>query len=340
MATKPGGFFTFSTNLNFSVGPAIGQPTKVAIPIPADGFTPGEDTIPEYLNFYMAVLGDYTVWLEAGSFAGAADAHLVETDANGDTSIKVLTNTRVDCDDSAGSNGRIQLNHATDAGAILDMSDPNGNLVAIRKTGDDGLPLQIFVGEAQSGTGINDGARVEIDGGPGQAQAGAVDNNDGGNVATKGGPPGTGGSGQAGAYGWRELSISHTPGSFGLTGHFDTVFSFQVDASTAEARQLPKVWGTNQSHWLKVRLVGRTSGGAKRFAEERNWIVRTDGAGVTTFTALGSNPLHQDSFGWTTPPTLALGSPAVGYVEVRVTENDGDDYRCSVYVEVTSGPAF
>jgi len=91
MAIKPGGFFTHATNATFvTAGLAFGQPTKVPIPIPAEGFIPDQETIPEYLNHILNAVGEYTVWLNAGSSAGAADAHLVETDANGDTTIQDL----------------------------------------------------------------------------------------------------------------------------------------------------------------------------------------------------------------------------------------------------------
>lgn len=96
MATKPSDAFTFSTDANFGSGPASGNPTKVnppGWPSNLQGFIPGLKYIAEYRNKLFNVLGQWTGWLLAGSSAGAADAHIVETDASGGTAVVDLTVT-------------------------------------------------------------------------------------------------------------------------------------------------------------------------------------------------------------------------------------------------------
>jgi hypothetical protein len=87
MATKPtGATFTFSTDANFSSGPASGHPTKVqpaGWPTNLQGFVPGLAYMAEFRNFLFNRLGQWTQWLEAGSSQADADAHIVETDATG-----------------------------------------------------------------------------------------------------------------------------------------------------------------------------------------------------------------------------------------------------------------
>lgn len=90
MATKPGSSFTLATNANYSVGERVGSPTKIAPPDAANGFIPGEGVTAEDLNYCLAILGDWSVWLLAGSALAGQDRHLVETDAAGQTAIAGL----------------------------------------------------------------------------------------------------------------------------------------------------------------------------------------------------------------------------------------------------------
>lgn len=97
MATKPTETFEWSTATTHATGPHSGSATKVDPPgHPANttGFTPGTGTVPEYVNRLLNILGKWTGWLGSGSSAGAADAHLVETDSSGDTSVRQITATR------------------------------------------------------------------------------------------------------------------------------------------------------------------------------------------------------------------------------------------------------
>jgi len=86
-ATEP----TWATDANFSSGPASGQPTKVTpagAPNVAQGFVPGEGAAGEFVNWILNLVCSWIGWVADGSSAGAADAHLVETDSNGETKVR------------------------------------------------------------------------------------------------------------------------------------------------------------------------------------------------------------------------------------------------------------
>lgn len=91
MATKPTESFTWATDASYGSGPDSGNPTKVnppGYPAVVQGSVPGLGIIASFTNKIRNVLGDWTVWLLAGSSAGAQDAHLVETGSDGETSIR------------------------------------------------------------------------------------------------------------------------------------------------------------------------------------------------------------------------------------------------------------
>ena len=97
MATKP---LTlprpWATLANYDTGPFIGQPMKVnpGVGIAASGHRPGAafPTPAEYENFQQnQITAVWIPWVNAGSFTGAADAHLVETAATGRSQLQGLT---------------------------------------------------------------------------------------------------------------------------------------------------------------------------------------------------------------------------------------------------------
>lgn len=100
MPTKPTEKFTCANDATFSyAGEADGMPTKVSPP----GFPdcdqglnyPGEPYKPEYTHKLFHICGKWiTDWLDGGSSAGAADAHIVETDANGEAKVQVVETLR------------------------------------------------------------------------------------------------------------------------------------------------------------------------------------------------------------------------------------------------------
>ena len=89
MATKPATLpRPWATLANYDTGPFIGQPMKVdpGVGIAASGHRPGaaSPTPAEYENYQQnLVTASWIPWVNAGSFAGAADAHIVESDSVG-----------------------------------------------------------------------------------------------------------------------------------------------------------------------------------------------------------------------------------------------------------------
>ena len=164
MAVKPTVSFTWSTDANFSSGPASGNPTKVnppGFPTNLQGMVPGDAVDAEHVNTLYNNLGLWTGWLDAGANDGGADAHIVESDASGDwfhgaTKIEFNANDNVDT-----------------------------SLVRLKQTG----------------TGATVPADSQMFCQIGRDQTGATANNDGGDFETHLGPPGTGGSGAVGQTG-------------------------------------------------------------------------------------------------------------------------------------------
>lgn len=87
MATKPATTFTHATDANFTGGPAIGNPTKIIPPTPAQGLVPGTGGASEFVNWLFNVIGQWLGWLNSGSSAAGEDAHIVETDSTGQTNV-------------------------------------------------------------------------------------------------------------------------------------------------------------------------------------------------------------------------------------------------------------
>lgn len=151
MATKPtSASFTWSTDTNFSSGDASGNPTKVAPagwPANLQGFVPGLKYVAEFRNWLWNIMGQWTGWLESGSSAGAADAHIVETNASGDTNVRslgVLVDLAVTRDASVGRNavlgGALSLDGVISPptmGTTEDNLAPTGidNATVLRLTG-------------------------------------------------------------------------------------------------------------------------------------------------------------------------------------------------------------
>lgn len=85
----------WATDPVYSTGPFIGQPQKVTPPLAyaAEGHRPGANfpTPAEYENSQQYNLTGLARWVFAGSSAGAADAHVVETDSTGRATLQALT---------------------------------------------------------------------------------------------------------------------------------------------------------------------------------------------------------------------------------------------------------
>jgi hypothetical protein len=164
MAVKPLAALAHATDANYSSGPANGFPTKVVIPSTGQGFVPGDDIIPEYLNFILNQLDSWTDWMFDGSSAGAADAHVLETDANGDTACRTLQ-----------VEGRLNA-LASDAGVLVGVG-PNDADRYLRRMGRIHSKAYHRRVEFRGGTGasdVEDFSFAVTGGGPGIATSGHV----------------------------------------------------------------------------------------------------------------------------------------------------------------------
>lgn len=94
MAVKPTDTVPdWPSNATFTAGPSIGQPTTIdPTPFAGNGHIEGlsNPTDCRVQNGWQKRAGAWCRWVEAGSSAGAADAHIVETTALGETSVRSL----------------------------------------------------------------------------------------------------------------------------------------------------------------------------------------------------------------------------------------------------------
>ena len=91
MPTKPATIFTFATDAVFGSGPATGFATKIVPGSITQGFIPGTGINAEWVNYLFNVTGQWlTDWINLGTSAADLDAHLVETNANGEANLAAL----------------------------------------------------------------------------------------------------------------------------------------------------------------------------------------------------------------------------------------------------------
>lgn len=92
MATKPTSTFQWAKNPTYTVGPFIGSNTKILGPlVELEGAIPGQPIVSEYLNYPLNITSQWVSdWLDHGTFNNVLDAHIVETDSTGATSIAAL----------------------------------------------------------------------------------------------------------------------------------------------------------------------------------------------------------------------------------------------------------
>lgn len=93
---KPASIATWATDTNFTSGPAVGQPTKVSPagwPNTAQGSVPGAASAAEFLNILHNLLCQWMAWQNDGTSAAQTDAHVLETDSDGETAVRAITVT-------------------------------------------------------------------------------------------------------------------------------------------------------------------------------------------------------------------------------------------------------
>jgi hypothetical protein len=213
MPVKPGTTFTFATNVNFSVGPFIGDAVKV---IPADlanGFVPGTGIVPEWVNYLFHWSGNWiTDWLAQGTPDADLDAHIVETDSDGQARIASMiiggqasSERALLIEENDGIGGAItaEINNLAGGQALVCTSnDPNGCVQALN------------AGTGPALYGVAQGAgNVGVQGEGGTAGVGVVGLGGSGNAD---GVRGEGSGNRAGVIG--EGGPTSGPGVVGLPG--------------------------------------------------------------------------------------------------------------------------
>lgn len=168
----------WATNANYTTGPKLGSPTKVAISAGeiAEGHRPGATapTAAEKWNTWLNDLSGWIGWLESGSAAGPERAHVVEGDANGQinpkravigphtsgTSLSVVGNTStraLNVQGGAGQQGARILAGTGGAGGLEVQGSDSGSIAAITAIGGSGTSTGSGVygqGGAGGGRGV------------------------------------------------------------------------------------------------------------------------------------------------------------------------------------------
>lgn len=144
----------------YTNGPYAGLANKQAIPaaVASEGFIPGaaNPSAAEHVNDYLQKLSALARWVFDGSFAGGADAHIVETDGDGQAQLAQLYVSPVDVNTygarfdggPAGSAYAVQvINTTADDGVLIQSSLGTGLVVEApggnggRFTAEDGWSL-------------------------------------------------------------------------------------------------------------------------------------------------------------------------------------------------------
>lgn len=151
MATKPTTLpRPWATNLNYATGPFVGMASKAdpGVGLAAEGHRAGADfpTAAEHENYQQNLITAFWLpWVSLGSSAGAADAHIVETDADGQATLLRLVVTSIE-----------------DATALIVQAATALAPVTLLRNLGVGTVLQVLMGENATGPGI----AVEMDGAP------------------------------------------------------------------------------------------------------------------------------------------------------------------------------
>ena len=154
MATKPAGNPNiFSQTANFPAGadPWSGMATKVVAPTAAGvGFTPETGIVSEYANFEFNITTTWSRWASFGSFLPGLDAHIIETDSAGATSIASMQV-------GGTAAGAIAFRAAENSGAAGTV------ILAINSTGGDSIVCQSSGGAGTAMDATNTGTGPAVD---------------------------------------------------------------------------------------------------------------------------------------------------------------------------------
>lgn len=151
MATKPGGFFTVATLDDFDAGDRIGDPTKIAFPDVPNGLIPGDPAASEHLNYAFNILGDWSVWLFAGSALAGLDSHIIETDVDGFTKIAAAT---LGGTASSSTALRVDENSGATSVVVIVSNASGGDGIRATVTGGTGQPIDAKVEGTGTGAAV------------------------------------------------------------------------------------------------------------------------------------------------------------------------------------------
>lgn len=89
---KPTQTLSWATDPTYTSGPFPGSLTKLSDPFgPTEGSIPGEGVVSQFYNYNLNLLGQWTSWLDEGTFDPDLTAHIVETNADGTTAVAALS---------------------------------------------------------------------------------------------------------------------------------------------------------------------------------------------------------------------------------------------------------
>lgn len=250
----------WASDLNYSTGPLLLQGTATKIPRAAAQYDEGwvGDEVPpaQEENDGFNGVTTWSRWVGQGSFAGAEDDHIVETDSDGITSI-----ARLNVLGQSAIGGPSLSVLGSTAGAAVDFGNTNGNFTCII-TNNSGLA---GLRSTQTGTG------------PALEGLALGTNNDG--VRGSGAGTGIGVTGDGGASGHGGEFTGGGSAGHGVVGIGDAVASAGVRGEANADATSFAVEGI-ATHIDQATIIGRTFGGATASAKAIHGLAGSDAAGV------------------------------------------------------------
>lgn len=231
MATKPTDtFYEFAFDTNFASGPESGNPTKQSMTEGAQkqGLIAGLSYPGQNMNYVFNIWSKFLGWVNSGASTGAEDAHIIETDSNGDTAVAGLdagpkaagNDPGATCTGAGLGAGVVGIGGST-AGVGVQGTAVGGNTVGILGTGSGSGPGVRGSGAAGAGPGVDGVGGAAM---PGVEGTGGTT---GAGVAGVGGPTdGTGVQGTGGATngtGVQGIGTGTGPGVLATAGSGDAL---------------------------------------------------------------------------------------------------------------------
>ena len=321
---KPVTAFTWATDANFSSGPASGNATKInppGWPNVVQGNVPDLTIVAEFQNTALNHIASWIDWVNDGSSAGAADAHIVETDSNGDTAVQDLS--AVDIQNNTQTVADVlRVENEIQADFLLQFGVPATPVTEAEIT---------QVADTSQGADSRSGIYITARDGRDQAVAAGI-NNDGSQVQIDCGRPGTGLTTQDGGPGViivpdAGLSVGGVSGKL-----VQCVFCFNQSGSTVQY-QMPRAMYdlTSFVGYAIAKVICTDDGGATAYISEAKFIYA---AGVGTG-ATEDNYSHPDPGqpAWApNEPVVDWQKPSATEMRLQIAEQSGGDISGTVHV--------